>query len=833
MSDAELHAAASDLLARVLAAPADQREAVLAAEVDEAVRAEARSLLQHAALSGDRGRGGGASGVGFGVGAAIGPYRLVSMLGRGGSGYVFLAEQSEPITRRVAIKVAPQAVIDPVAAARFEFERAALEQLDHPNIARVLDAGRTAEGMPYLVMEHVDGPPIPDYCRTGNLSLRDRIALMVQVADAVQHAHQRGLIHRDLTPANILIATVSDGALPRAVPKLLDFGIARPAGGDTARIDVTMGGPIGTPAFMSPEQARGDAVDTRTDVYGLGAVLYTLAAGRPPIDPGADLGTTLHRVQEAALRPLDRSQIPSRASRALVNDLERVLAKAMSRDPQDRYATAAAFAADLQRVLHREPVEAMRPTLAYRAARFYERRRPLVAAGLLALLAAAAGVLGLVSGLAEARRQERIAVAHSESVELLNRFLIDDLLAAASPEESGVDTTAVELVDRAAARVASRFAGRPRLAAEMHHALGRTYTLLGAFDAAEEQLRLAIELRELNDGADAATTLRSRLAMASLLGSRQDFAAAAAALGELVPQARLVLGSDDPALYAALNDLGTVLDSTGAGEKAVSLLEESLAGRKRLLGPDDPAVLITLSNLAQAYDGLGLPRRSLELTIEALSIAQSLPRPPRMLLIGLNNNIGATYQDLSEYDAAAPYLREAARLAETWLGADSPTTWTLLANQAGLEARIGDPIAAAETYRIVAEKRAEALGTDAFDTLAAEHGRWNAVLLAGDAAAAIDGFVRLVDAAVRSLGEEHWFTAQSTLSLARAFDQLGDSAAALRHAQSASAVLERTLGPDHARTIAATELLQRLSASGDGANTRDRHSDDGSAAPPR
>jgi non-specific serine/threonine protein kinase/serine/threonine-protein kinase len=781
---------------------ARERAARLEGVEDGALRAEVESLLRFD-------EPGPAPGGSLEAGARLGPYTLLRRLGRGGTGYVFLAEQTEPVERRVAVKIVPQAMLDAVIAARFEFERRALEQVDHPNIARVLDAGRSSEGLPYLVIEHVDGVPITEYCEEHRLTLGERIALMLDVADAVQHAHQRGLVHRDLTPANILVAEVNG----RPMPRVVDFGIARAVEGEGGW-SLTAGLPIGTPAYMAPEQAAGAAVDTRADIYALGAVVYELATGGPPLRPGADLAATLERVRLEAPAAVSRArawgQFVDRPARALLADLDRVVACALEKSPQRRYATVEAFAEDLRRVVRREPVRARPAGAAYRAARFVERHRALVAAAVVVGAALCAGVVGISAGLVEAQRQRGLAQARADALDAVNRFLTEDLLAGASPEESAEGTTAVELLDRAAARVDRRFADRPLIAAEMHHTLGQAYVQLAAFDRAERHLDRAVALRIEHEGADAPATMRSRLARAALLSHRQDFAAGAAALEELVPVARLVLGADDPALYAALNDLGSSLDTLGEGERAAPLLAEALAGRRRLLGEQDPLVLVTVSNLAQAYDGMGQTERALELMHEALRLAREMPEEPRMLLIGLTNNIGATYQDLGEHEAAAPYLREASELAAAWLGPDSPATLTLKANHAGLEARIGDPGRAAELYRDVAEARTALLGADAFDTLAARHGQFNAVMLGGGGAEAARGFEGLLADARRALGEEHWFTAQAQLSLAAALEACGEIGAARAHAEAAQRRFMELFGADHARSRAAVELVERL-----------------------
>ncbi len=830
MTDAELHARASALFLELRAQPEDARRSALgsAASRDPRLAAEVASLLEH-----DPGGGSGVTSgppavgdrLSFGdtlaVPGRIGPYRIVARIGRGGSGHVFLGEQDAPVRRRVAIKVVPQAAVDPELAARFDVERRALESTNHPNITRILDAGRTPDGLPYLVMNLVEGQTITDYCAHHELPLADRVRLMLDVADAVQHAHQRGVIHRDLKPANLLVTEIDN----RPVPQVLDFGIAKPvAGALRDESPPTRGLPMGTPAYMAPEQTRPSAIDTRADVYALGAVLYELTAGAPPLDTAGDPLAAIRRIRETVPPPASRVRAgrlssasgPQRAApgpvpRRFLADLDVILGKALEKQPDRRYASVGALIDDLRRLLACEPIAAAAPSLRYRAARFAQRNRLLVGAAAVAIAAVGVGVAGLATGLVEAREQRAEALRQGEAQREVNAFLTDDLLAQASPDRGGKDLTVLEMLDRASAVIDRRFAERPLIAASIHHALGEAYGELGVFDAAERHLSAAVDLRHAAAGADSPDAVHSELSVASLLARRERLPEAQAALVTAITRARLILGLDDPELYAGLNNLGVVLAGLDRPDEALDVLSEALAGRRRLHAPDRQ-ILETLNNLAQARDQKGDAAGSLVLLREALAVAEASPDGSRMTLLGLQNNIGATLQDLGRNDEAEPYLRRAAALAEDVLGRDHPGTLTIESNLAGLQADLGEPEQAIATFERVIDGQTALYGPAATDTLIARHGYWTAVSKAGRAAEAATGFAALLDDVSAALGPDHSLQAQTGVSLARALLDSGRAAEALPHAVRAADRLTALYGSDHVRASSARRLVESIRA---------------------
>ena len=330
-----------------------------------------------------------------GTGACIGRYKLIQRMGEGGCGVVYRAEQLEPVRRHVALKVIRLGMDTESVIARFELERQALAMMDHPNIARVLDAGTTSTGRPFFVMELVDGERITDFCQSAQLGIRERLDLFVQVCQAIQHAHQKGVIHRDIKPSNVLVRR-HDGV---PVPKVIDFGIAKAtAGGGEGEATMTQRDQfLGTPASMSPEQAAGGTdVDTRSDIYSLGALLYELICDRPPFDPQRlrDAGP-----EETRRILRDEEPVPPSAVRGegKLRDLDWIVMKAMSKERQRRYDTANGLGVDVQRFLNDEPVVARPPSRGYQLAKLIRRNKVLFVGGSVALL-------GLVAGLAVSTR---------------------------------------------------------------------------------------------------------------------------------------------------------------------------------------------------------------------------------------------------------------------------------------------------------------------------------------------------------------------------------------------------------------------------------------------
>jgi serine/threonine protein kinase len=525
----------------------------------------------------------------------VGSYRLLEKLGEGGFGAVHLAEQTEPIRRTVALKIVKLGMDTKQVVARFEAERQALALMDHPHIARVFEAGATEHGRPYFAMEHVPGVPITEYCDRHRFGMEQRLELFIHVCDAIQHAHQKGIIHRDLKPSNILIERVGD----EHVPKVIDFGIAKAIGFTlTERTPVTEQGQlIGTPEYMSPEQAvmSALAVDTRSDIYSLGVVLYELLAGALPFDPQTFRGRAFNEIQRiireveppkpsTRLSTMDgeareakessaeaiatRRRIDARAlQRRLRGDLDWITMKAMDKERDRRYASVSGLAADVRRHLRHEPVLAGPPSAIYKLRKLVRRHR-------IGVTAATAVVLVLIGGIATTSWQavratdaERLAEdrlteteeakleaeRQTEVAEAVNEFLTRDLLAAAVPaaeKGKGRDILLRDAVDAAAERIeeasgeGGRFEDKPVVEATIRETLAGTYVELGEYAAAEPHAERAWLLRRRALGDEHPDTLRSMGSLAACYHRRGRYEDAQPLLLQTLELQKRILGED-------------------------------------------------------------------------------------------------------------------------------------------------------------------------------------------------------------------------------------------------------------------------------------------------
>jgi serine/threonine-protein kinase len=531
------------------------------------------------------------------VGQRFGVWRVDREIGRGGMGTVYLAHRDdEAFTMEVALKVAAAAPFSDEAARRFRTERELLAGLQHRNIAALLDAGVTDTGLPWFVMERVDGVPITEYCDRERLGIPERIALFRQVCGAVHHAHRHLVIHRDLKPRNILVDR--EGTV-----KLLDFGIAKAiASGDDDDPDRTRTGmsPL-TPAYAAPEQFRGRAVTTASDVYALGVVLYELLAGARP--HGGDLGDRLR--DDTPIRPPSRVATAESARRALRGDLDAIVLRAMHSDPDRRYATALELGLDLQRALQGRPVDARPDTLGYRTRTFVRRNRLLVATGALATAAMLTGTV-VALRLAHRANQERDrALLEAERTRGVTQFF-RDVLAAASPEELGPEATVLQALDHAIPRIDSGFAGNPDLRAAIKNSVGATllnlYLPERARPLSEDALRTLDSLgahASPRERADALYNLAGVEATEGALDRSDSLYRAAIAAYWAVP------GIDSTEVWLGISQHAGVVSGLGRLEEAVAMYTGAVEGLARRAPHDSVDRSVAETNLATALAQLG------------------------------------------------------------------------------------------------------------------------------------------------------------------------------------------------------------------------------------
>jgi eukaryotic-like serine/threonine-protein kinase len=555
-------------------------------------------------------------------GDRVGRYKLLQQIGEGGCGVVFMAEQEEPIQRRVALKVIKPGMDTRSVIARFEAERQALALMDHPNIAHVLDAGATETGRPYFVMELVKGIKITDYCEQKSLTTRERLVLFVKVCEAVQHAHQKGIIHRDIKPSNILVATEADGT---PLPKVIDFGIAK-ATTDQRLTDKTLFTAfemlIGTPDYMSPEQAvlTSVDVDTRTDIYSLGVLLYELLTRTTPFDSRNLLKVGLDEVRrvittEEPVRPSTRlkrlqageptriSQRQQTDSARLISDvrgdLDWIVMKALEKDRARRYATAHGMALDVERYLSREAILARPPSKVYKLQKTVQRNKLLFASASVIALLIVVSLIVVSASLAKERRSRRDAEAASAKSGQITRFL-EDMLQGVEPAAAlGQDTRMLRgILDRTAERIGKEMTNQPAIEAELRSLIGRLHFEIGNYEGAEKMHRAALAFYREKFGPKSRETAAGLNDLGLVLSKQSNLPEAGRAHQEALGIRRALFGNEHEDVATSLNNLATVYRQQRKLDEAERLIREALAIRQRLFGNEHLEVADSLHSLS-------------------------------------------------------------------------------------------------------------------------------------------------------------------------------------------------------------------------------------------
>jgi serine/threonine protein kinase/tetratricopeptide (TPR) repeat protein len=686
---------------------------------DAALRAEVASLLQALEKAGSflesPARGSDAALVGPVAecpGTVIGAYTLVEQIGEGGFGVVFMAEQTQPVRRQVALKVLKPGMDTRQVVGRFEAERQALAIMDHAHIAKVLDGGAAPSGRPYFVMDLVKGVPITEYCDQNHLTPRQRLELFIPVCQAVQHAHQKGIIHRDLKPSNVLV-TAHDTT---PVPKVIDFGIAKALGQELTDKTVITGFAqmLGTPMYMSPEQAGqgGLDIDTRSDIYSLGVLLYELLTGTTPFDT--------ERFKQAAYEELrriireedppkpstrlsdskdtlpsisaQRQTEPAKLTKLVRGELDWIVMKALDKDRNRRYQTANDFALDVQRYLADEPVQACPPSSWYRLRKFarrYKKAMATVTAFLVLLVAATATSIGLASwalkerDYAEEQKQvaqtnEKEAKERADEIRAVLEFVEHQVFAASRPlgQEGGLgrDVTLRQAIEAALVYVEESFRDQPLIEARLRATIGLSFVYLGDGKAAETQFERAREIRAAKLGPDHRDTLSAMNNLGSAYGAQGRHRERLALHKETLELRKAKLGPDHPDTLKSMGNVATALGALGHRDDALRLHEETFRLMKIRLGPDHAETLRAMHNLAQSYRGAGRNAEALELAEETLRRRKAMygPKHPNTLLT--RRIVGRIYAALGRHTDALGFRKETLRLQIEQLGPDHPQT---------------------------------------------------------------------------------------------------------------------------------------------------------------
>lgn len=587
------------------------------------------------------------------LGTLIGEYRLARHIGAGGMSRVYLAErEGADFEHRVAIKLIRRGFDSQETLRRFRTECRALARLQHPNIAGMIDGGVTRDGVPYLVMEYVDGLPIDKHCEEHRLDIGQRLLLFRTVCSAVHYAHRHFIVHRDLKPSNILVDR--EGHV-----KLLDFGIARiidPV--DDAGERTTTSVRALTPSYASPEQMRGELLTTATDVYSLGVVLYRLLTGHLPHVVESGSPTDWERViseepptkpSEIVLRSTATSAMPAegqRVARRLRGDLDVIVLMALRKEPERRYTSVEQFSEDVRLHLAGLPVIAQDDTILYRAGKFIRRHRTGVAA-------AAAVILSLAIGLGAAVTQARRAVQERDAAEEVSAFLqdlfdsSDPFLAAGSERPDTLPVRA--FLTRGADRVRRELDGRPATRARMLQAIGRAYRSLGVFDEARTLLEEALEVRRGLYGPSHEDIAESEASLGLVLYDQGEYEAAELRIRRALAVQRDVLGPDNPEVASTLGALGEVLATQGRYDEAEAAHRASADLRRAYFGPTHVELAKSLTNLGSLLDSRGRDEEAEDVLSEALRISRDNLGERHILVAAAMGNLAGVIRKMGRY----------------------------------------------------------------------------------------------------------------------------------------------------------------------------------------
>lgn len=679
----------------------------------------------------------------------IGDYRILEILGTGGSGTVYLSEQTQPVERRVAIKLLDERLRETPAETRFQAECQALAQMNHPGIAHLYAAGVTQEGQSFLVMEYVDGCNILDYCDQYRLPLAARLELFCQVCEAVQHAHHKAFIHRDLKPSNILVQEdrfsqqdSSASAIGTPQPKVIDFGIAKHL--DQPISDTTRNqGVIGSPLYISPEvilAAEGAELtpDTRVDIYGLGMVLYKLLLGMQPLErlgsklmaviqgilagdhpPPSHLLASLAPERQAELASLRGGLSPVALGRRLRGDLDWIVSRAIHLDREQRYSSALDLAADLRRYLHHQPVLAGPPSMRYRLAKALRRHRWAAVAAAIVLVLLLAAVVGILRENQRANAEAARARAETTTADAVSTFL-DDLLRQTDPARREGDTIR-GLLDRGAEQIRYQLEGQPEARARLLLTMGRAYSQLQAIDQADALLGEALELsrRTYGEGSpQEAAVLRAQGALRYRLGQEEE---AEQLLLRALELQRRALGDEDPEVVETLS---TLVELTGSGNRlpqAEDYLRQALEIQDRHPEIHPRYHAVNLMHLGSLRGAQGEVEEALGHLLRARDLLVELYGPDHLLVSDALSAACQALGRLQRPEEALDVCQRSLEIRSAQLGPDHVKTSQSQFNLAALfidQQQFGD---AEPLLRAALETRSQALGAEHPRTLAVQH----------------------------------------------------------------------------------------------------------------
>ncbi len=738
------------------------------------------------------------------TGRRVGPYELKARLGSGGMGTVYRALRcDDAFQKEVAIKVARYGLDNPEFAPRFRAERQILARLEHPNIARLLDGGTTPSGVPYVVIELVEGQPLLAHCRT--LEIRGRLRLFRKICDAVDYAHQNLIVHRDLKPANILITAEGE-------PKLLDFGIAKLLEADGSSIEQTSTQRLMlTPEYASPEQFRGEMIRTVSDVYSLGVLLYEVLAGRHPFRETGDTAHDLSR-KTCELDPTPPSQsagLGRPEARQLSGDLDQIVLKAMRKEPDRRYASAADFSRDIQNYLEGYPVLARKDSFSYRAGKFLKRN--WLAAGLAATLAISITGFGIAMAILAkqlaserdvARRQQRLA-------ERQTSFLVD-LFREADPEESrGASLTARELLNRGAERVDRELRGDPHAQATLSEAIGTVYNSLGEYERSAQLLEKALALRRKEFGEHSLETATALMRLGQLEYSRGNYSRALSLQQKVLATRRDLLGNGHVDVAGSLMEVAVASEALGDEKQAEQHYRDALAIHTRLLGETNSDVAANMVGLAAVLRHKGDFDGAEPLYQKALEIRRKVFGSPHPEVAHSLNHLARLYVQKGDPDRAEPLAREGLEMRRKLFGENHIETIVSQSNLAGILIDRGALAEGERLYRLSLSSVKRLLGPEHPYVAAALYSVARAATARKAYAEAIPMYRESLALHHKLLPAGHPDSARVMVALAGALLETNARKEAANLLVTALAIQEKTFGGDAPQVKETRSLLER------------------------
>ena len=751
---------------------------------------------------------------------SIGRYQLLKKLGEGGMGQVWLAEQTTPVRRQVALKLIKVGMYDDSVLQRFQSERQSLAIMNHPSIAKVFDAGTTPDGQPYFVMEYVPGSPITEYCDKKRLKIDERLELFIEMCEAVQHAHQKAIIHRDLKPANILVVEV-DG---KPMPRIIDFGLAKAttpqAAGDA--IFTQVGGWVGTPGYMSPEQTDPSVedIDTRTDVYSLGVILYVLLTGFLPFDPKQWHKQPLYEVlrqlreddppspsaklssekESSSAAAEVRGAEPKQLAKLLHGDLDWITMKALEKDRARRYGSPSELAADIKRYLHDQPIIARPSSAGYRLQKYVRRHRIAVAAS--------SGFLILLFGFAVAQfLQLRRITRERDRANRITAFMTNMFKVSDPSEARGNSITAREILDKASNDISIGLVKDPEVQADLMYTMAGTYKGLGLYPIAQSLLEKAVDIQSRVLGTKDPKTLRSQSELASTFQMEGHFPEAEKLQRETLEIQQRVLGPEYPDTLETMNGLAKTLGEEGRYPEAEKLQRETLDTRRRVLGPESAETLSTVNGLARTLEDEGRYPEAEKLERDELEIHRRVHGSDHPYTLRSMRNLASALYYGGHYVEAEKMYREILDIERRVLGPEHPDTIGTMDNL-GIALDDEHRYAEAEKLQVQSlELCRRVRGPEHPDTLAAMN---NLAITLNDETRHSEAekiYREALDVERRVLGPAHPDTLGTMNNLANTLQTEGHYAEAEQLERETLDNRRKVLGPEHPRTLSATNNL--------------------------